>query len=315
MGGTMMKAMVYNKKDGRFTMQEVVTPEPRQGEVLIRVHASSINAADYRTMKLGIGPKSGIYGADIAGTVVSLGEGVTRLSVGDEVQGDVATDGFGGFAQYAVAPETLLGKKPASVSFETAAATTLAGVTAMQVFRLAGMDVRGKRVLVIGASGGVGTFAVQLAKHYGAEVTGVTSARNLEQTRAIGADHVIDYQKEDCLAGGKQYDLILGVQGDASPGEYKHALARGGAAIVIGGVLNRVFQIMAFGWLYSMGGKRFRVLAAKPNAKDTEELMQLVAAGWIRPVIEKIVPLEELDKTFHYVAAGHASGKVVIRVV
>ena len=310
----MMKAMVYNKKDGRFTMQEVATPEPRQGEVLIRVHASSINAADYRTMKLGIGPKSGIYGADIAGTVVSLGEGVTRLSVGDEVQGDVATDGFGGFAQYAVAPETLLGKKPASVSFETAAATTLAGVTAMQAFRLAGMDVRGKRVLVIGASGGVGTLAVQLAKHYGAEVTGVTSARNLEQTRAIGADYVIDYRKADCLANGKQYDLILAVQGDASPREYKHALAKGGATVVIGGALNRVFQVMAFGWIYSMGGKRIRVLAAKPNAADTEALMQLVAAGSIRPVIEKIVPLEELDEAFHYVSAGHASGKVVVRI-
>jgi len=310
----MMKAMVYKKKDGRFTMQEVATPEPKQGEVLIRVHASSINAADYRTMKLGIGPKSGIYGADIAGTVVSLGEGVTRLSVGDEVQGDVATDGFGGFAEYVVAPETLLGKKPATVSFETAAATTLAGVTAMQAFRLSGMDVRGKRVLVIGASGGVGTFAVQLAKRYGAEVTGVTSARNLEQARAIGADYVIDYRKEDCLASGKQYDLILAVHGDASPAEYKHALSKGGAAIVVGGALNRVFQIMAFGWLYSLGGKRVRVLAARPNAADTEALMQLVASGAIRPVIEKIVPLEELDEAFYYVAAGHASGKVVVRI-
>ena len=310
-----MKAMVYSKESKHFAMQDVAMPEPKQGEVLIRVHASSVNAADYRSLKLGIKATNGVYGADVAGTVVSLGEGVTRLKVGDEVQGDLATEGFGGFAEYAVAPETLFGKKPASVSFETAAATTLAGVTAMQAFRLADMDMRGKRVLVIGASGGVGTFAVQIAKHYGAEVTGVTSARNLEQTRAIGADHVIDYQKEDCLASGKQYDLILGVQGNASPGAYKHALARGGAAIVIGGALNRVFQIMAFGWLYSMGGKRIRVLAAKPNAADTETLMQLVAAGSIRPVIEKIVSLEELDKAFHYVAAGHASGKVVIRVV
>jgi len=310
-----MKAMVYNKESKHFAMQDVATPELKQGEVLIRVHASSVNAADYRSLKLGIKATNGVYGADVAGNVVSLGDGMTRLSVGDEVQGDLAMEGFGGFAEYAVAPETLLGKKPASVSFETAAATTLAGVTAMQAFRLADMDVRGKRVLIIGASGGVGTFAVQLAKYYGAEVTGVTSARNLEQTRAIGADHVIDYQKEDCLASCKQYDLILGVQGDASPDAYKQALVRGGAAIVIGGALKRVFQIMAFGWLYSMGGKRIRVLAAKPNASDTEALMQLVAAGSIRPVIEKIVPLEELDKAFHYVAAGHASGKVVIRVV
>lgn len=309
-----MKAMVYNKKDGRFTLQDVATPEPKQGEVLIRVHASSINAADYRSLKLGIQARNGIYGADVAGTVVSLGEGVTRLAIGDEVQGDFATEGFGGFAEYAVAPEKFLGKKPAASSFETAAATTLAGVTAMQAFRLAGMDVRGKRVLIIGASGGVGTFAVQLAKHYGAEVTGVTSARNLEQACAIGADYVVDYRKQDCLAAGKQYDLILAVQGDASAGAYRAALAKGGAAIIIGGALNRVFQVLVFGWLYSMGTKRVRVLAAKPNAKDTEALMQLVARGVIRPVIEKIVPLQELDEAFRYVASGHASGKVVIRV-
>jgi len=309
-----MKAMVYNKESKHFAMQDVAMPEPKRGEVLIQVAASSINAADYRTIKLGIGPKSGIYGADIAGKVVKLGEGVTRLAVGDSVQADIANEGFGGFAEFVAVSEALLGRKPATVSFETAAACTLAGVTALQAFRLAGKDLKGKRVLIIGASGGVGTFAVQLAKYYGAEVTGVTGGRNLEQTRQIGADYVIDYHKQDCLASGKQYDLILGVQGDASPDDYNKALTRDGTAVVIGGALNRVLQIMAFGWLYSMGGKRIKVLAAKPNAKDTEELMQLVAAGSIHPVIEQIVPLDELDKAFHYVATSHASGKIVVKI-
>jgi len=310
-----MKAMVYSKASKHFAMQEVETPEPKRGEMLIRVHASSINAADYRTLHLGIGPRSGIYGADVAGTVVKLGEGVTRFAVGDAVQGDLATEDFGGFAEYAVAPESLLGRKPAMVSFETAAASTLAGVTALQALRLAGNDLKGKRVLIIGASGGVGTFAVQLAKHYGAEVTGVTSGRNLEQTRAIGADHVVDYKLQDCLASGKQYDRIFAVQGDASPRDYRNALVPGGIAVVVGGAINRVLQILAFGWLYSGGGKRVQVIAAKPNAKDTEELMQLVAAGSIHPVIEQVVPLEELDKAFHSVASGHASGKVVVKIV
>ena len=310
-----MKAMVYSKKSKRFAMQEVETPMPKLGEVLIRVHASSINAADYRTLRLGIGPRSGIYGADVAGEVVKLGEGARRFAVGDAVQGDLAMEDFGGFAEYAVAPESLLGRKPATVSFETAAASTLAGVTALQALQLAGNDLKGKRVLIIGASGGVGTFAVQLAKHYGAEVTGVTSGRNLEQTRAIGADHTVDYTKQDCLASGEQYDLILAVQGDASPTEYRNALAGGGTAVVVGGAINRILQIMAFGWLYSGGGKRVQLIAAKPNAKDTEYLMQLVAAGSIMPVIEQIVPLEEMDKAFHYVALGHANGKVVVKIV
>lgn len=310
-----MNAMVYSKESKHFAMQDVAVPEPKRGEVLIQVVASSINAADYRTMKLGIGPKSGIYGADVAGKVVMLGEGVTRVAIGDEVQGDIANEGFGGFAEYVAVSEELLGKKPATVSFETAAATTLAGVTALQALRLAGKDVKGKSVLIIGASGGVGTFAVQLAKHYGAKVTGVTSGRNIEQTKTLGADNVIDYHKLDCLASGTRYDLILAVQGDASPREYMNALTKGGTVVIIGGALIRVLQIIAFGWLYSMGGKRIQVLAAKPNAKDTEELMQLVEAGLIRPVIEQIVPLAELDKAFRYVASGHASGKVVVKIV
>jgi NADPH:quinone reductase-like Zn-dependent oxidoreductase len=309
-----MKAMVYNKNDRQFTLSEVEMPEPKTGEVLIRVHASSINAADYRTMKFGLGPTSGIYGADVAGTVVKLGAGVTRLVVGDAVQGDLAMDDFGAYAEYVAAPEVLLAKKPEEVSFEMAAASTLAGGTALQAFRFAGIDLKGKSVLVLGASGGVGTFAVQLAKHYGAEVTGVTSERNLEQTRAIGADHVIDYHKQDALAAGKQYDLILAVHGSDTPTAIRKALRSGGAAIVVGGAVMRVLKLMLFGRLFPVGRKPVRAFMAKPNAEDTEQLMRLVTAGIIRPVIEKIVPFAEIGEAFRYVASGHASGKVVIRI-
>lgn len=309
-----MKALVYSKREGTFSMREVDKPVPKKGEVLIRVRASSINAADYRTKKLGIGPKSGIYGADVAGTVVSLGEGVTRLSVGDEVLGDLAQEGFGGFAEYVTAPEALLGRKPETVSFEAAAASTLAGVTAMQALRLDGNDLSGKNVLINGASGGVGTFAVQLAKHFGARVTGVTSAKNLAQTRAIGADRALDYKAEDALAEGGRYDLILAVQGDRSPRQLIRALKPGGSAVIIGGALRRVFQVLIFGWLYRSGGKQIRVLTASPNAKDTEELMQLVSQGKINPVIEHIVALKDAGKAFFEVEKCHASGKVVVRV-
>lgn len=309
-----MKALVYSKRERTFSMQEVDKPVPKKGEVLIRVVASSINAADYRTKKLGIGPRSGIYGGDVAGTVIQLGEGTTRFSIGDEVQGDLAMEDFGAFAEYVAAPEALLGKKPANVSFETAAATTLAGVTALQALRLSGNNLSGKRVLIIGASGGVGTFAVQLAKYLGAQVTGVTSAKNLAQTRAHGADRVLDYTAEDTLAQGERYDLILAIQGANSPRELCRALAHGGIAVIVGGALARVFQAMFFGWLYRGDEKRVRVLAARPNAEDTESLMQLVAQGKIKPVIDRVVALEDAGNAFLEVEKGHTSGKVVVRV-
>ena len=309
-----MKAMVYDKAlPARLALREVEDPVPQRGEVLIRVYASSINAADYRSMRLGIVPKNGIYGADVAGTVVRCGADTSRFAVGDEVLGDLADSGFGGFAEFVAAPEALLSKKPAGVSFETAAPVPLAGGTALQAIRLAG-DLAGKRVLIIGASGGVGSFALQLAKINGAVVTAVTSTRNLDQARALGADYVCDYTKENPLAKRAQYDRIFVMHGDRRMRDLRFALATGGIAVIVGGALKRVIQASLLGGLYSTGGKRICVLSAKPDAKNTAELMRLVETGAIKPVIERVVPLHEMAQAFAHVARGHAGGKVVVRV-
>ncbi len=310
-----MKAIVYDKSiPGRLELREAEKPAPGKGEVLVRVRAVSVNAADYRSMKLGIVPKRHIYGADIAGTVVETGEGVSRLTVGDAVLGDNALYGFGGFAEYTTAPETLLAKKPENVSFEAAATVSLAGVTALQGLRLYGKDLTGKRVLVLGAGGGVGTYAVQLAKYFGASVTAVCGTRNVGQTRSLGADRVIDYSRKDCLAARDAYDLILAVNGGRKLAQYRRALAAGGTAVIVGGALKQVFGAMAFGFLHAVGGRKICTLSAKANATDSAYLVGLLADGKITPVIEKVVPLEDGVEAIHYVARGHAQGKVVIRI-
>ena len=311
-----MKAVVYDPRiPGKLALREAEKPVPADDEVLIRVHACSVNAADYRTLKLGIIPKRGIFGADVAGTVAAVGKNISTIAVGDEVLGDLAMFGFGGFAEYTLAPEHLLAKKPASVSFETAATVSLAGVTALQAVRFGGDVRQGQSVLVLGAGGGVGTYCVQLAKHFGARVTAVCGFHNLEQARTLGADRVIDYAKEDCIAFEERYDRILAVNGRRALKDYHRALHPGGIAVIVGGALSQVLGTMAFGFLFSSGGRSLRVLAAKANAQDGAYLVQLIASGSIAPVIERIVPLEEAIEAFHFVAAGHASGKTVIRIV
>jgi NADPH:quinone reductase-like Zn-dependent oxidoreductase len=311
-----MKAIVYDKDiPGCLELREAEKPTPGKDEVLVRVRAVSINAADYRSMKLGIIPKRRIYGADIAGTVLEIGAGVTKLKVGDAVLGEISQSGFGGFAEYTTAPAELLAGKPEGVSFESAATVSLAGVTALQGLRLSGMDLAGKRVLVLGAGGGVGTYAVQLAKLYGASVTAACGRHNLEQTRALGADRVVDYKKEDCLDRKDAYDVILAVNGGRKLAEYRRSLANGGIAVIIGGALTQVFGAVAFGFLHAAGGRKMRALFAKASAKDSEYLAELVDQGKIKPVIERVVPLEEAVEAFHYVANGHAKGKVVVKIV
>ena len=308
-----MKAIVYDRTGGKtLTLREIGRPLPAKGEVLIKVRACSVNAADYRSMKLGIPARNGVYGADVAGTVVAVGEGVTRVSVGDDVMGDLALHGFGGFAEFAVAPETILAKKPAELSFESAATVSLAGVTALQAVRLGGDIMPGQRVLILGAGGGVGTFAVQLAKYYGAEVTAVCGTRNIEQSRALGADRVVDYSKTDYFANGETYDRILAINGKRALRDYYRALNPGGIAVIVGGALSQVFSAMALGFLYAGGGRRICVLSAKENAEHSAFLAGLVCEGKLVPVIEQAVPLEEAAEAIRYAANGHARGKVVI---
>jgi len=310
-----MKAVVYDRKGTKkFERRELEKPVPKQGEVLLRVRACSISAADYRSLKLGIPAKQGVYGADVTGTVVSVGEGVNRLAIGDDVIGDLASHGFGGFAEYAVAPEAILAKKPAEVSFEAAATIALSGATALQALRLGGDIQPGQHVLILGAGGGVGTYAVQLAKYFGAEVTAVCGTRNVEQTRSLGADMVIDYTRADCLNDGTHYDRILAINGKRALRDYYRALKPGGITVVVGGSLTQIYGALLLGFLYAGGGRRICVLEAKANADHSAVVAELVRQGRITPVIERTVSLEETGGAFAYVAAGHARGKVVVRM-
>ncbi|MBU1633250.1 NAD(P)-dependent alcohol dehydrogenase, partial [bacterium] len=294
--------------------RNVEKPRPNDNEVLIKILAVSANAADYRSMRMGIIPKRRIFGADIAGRVESVGENIRQFKPGDEVIGDLSDCGFGGFAEYAVAPEKALIPKPTKILFEEAAALPMAGITALQALRDKGNIQKGQKVLIVGSGGGVGTFAVQLAKYFGAVVTAVCSTKNVEQTSSLGADYVIDYTKEDFTKSNRSYDLILAVNGNRSLSAYKRILNPNGKYVMVGGALVQIFKSILFGWLMSFGSKKMRSLAAKSNQKDLEFIVKLVEDGKIKPVIERRYPLDKAADAMRYLGEGHARGKVVINV-
>ncbi len=291
-----MKAIVneeYGSPDV-FEFKEVKKPTPTENEVLVKIHAASANAADWHIMRadpflvrLSLGflkPKHKILGSDIAGRVEAVGRNVKQFQPGDEVFGDKFERGWGGFAEYVCARENELVLKPASMTFEEAAAVPMAAVTALQGLRDKGQIQAGQKVLINGASGGVGTFAVQIAKSFGAEVTGVCSTRNLDRVRSIGADHVIDYTEEDFTKSGQLYDLILAVSGYHSIFEYKRALSPKGVYVTIGGSLAQMFQAMLLGPLIAMtGSKKMGFLQYKPNEKDLVFIKELLEAGKVVP--------------------------------
>jgi NADPH:quinone reductase-like Zn-dependent oxidoreductase len=311
-----MKAIVHNKKGkpDKLIYSDIEKPIPNDDEVLIKIHAVSANAADYRSMQLGIIPKGKIFGADIAGTVESAGKNIKHLKPGDEVLGDLASYGFGGFAEYVVAPEKALVLKPSKISFEEAAALPMAAVTALQGLRDKGHIQKGQKVLIAGGAGGVGTFAIQLARHFGAEVTALCSTKNLEQAISLGATHVIDYSKEDFTKSKNRYDLILAVNGNRSLFAYKKMLNPGGIYVMAGGALSQVFRSLLFGGLMSFGSRKMRSLAAKPDQKDLEFIAKLAEEGRIRPVIDRVYPLDKTADAMKYLKEGHAKGKVVINL-
>jgi len=311
-----MKAIVYSKKGtpDKLILKEIDKPVPNDNEVLIRVNAVSLNAADYRSMKMGLIPERKIFGADVAGIIEATGENITLFKPGDEVMGDLANYGFGGLAQYVAAPEKALIRKPQNVSFEAASTLPLAGITALQALRNKGNIRKGEKVLILGSAGSVGPIAVQLAKHFGAEVTGVCSTRNIEQTLSIGADHVIDYTKENPLGGTGLYDLILGINGNYPLFAIRRSLAPNGRYVMVGGALTQIFRSLLFGWLLSFGSKKMKSLAAKPNRQDLEFLASLLANSTITPVIDRRYPLEKSAEAMEYLSRGHATGKVTILV-
>lgn len=322
-----MQAMVYEQYGSPDVLlrKELAQPVPRAGEVLIKVHAAALNAADWHLLRgdpfllrfsFGLRkPKHPILGSDIAGVVEAVGSGVTQLKPGDAVFGDISRSGSGGFAEYVCAPASALAPKPANLSYEQAAAVPMAAVTALQGLRNLGKLQAGQSVLIVGASGGVGTFAVQLAKLLGAEVTAVCSTQKLDMARALGADHVIDYTREDFAGNGQQYDLILAANGSRSIFDCRRALRPQGRYVVTGGSMKLIFQAMLLGPLLAMtGDQELGNLLAQPNQQDLLYLKELLEAGKLAPVIDRCYPLHEVPAALRYLEAGHAHGKVVIAV-
>lgn len=322
-----MKAVVYTKYGSPdvFRYEEVEKPVPKDNEVLVKIHAAAANAADWRFMRgkpfllrLMIGflkPKFKILGADIAGRVEAVGANVKRFKPGDEVFGDISDCGWGGFAEYVSTCEEALVLKPANLPFEKAAAVPFAAVTALQGLRDYGKIQAGQKVLINGASGGVGTFAVQIAKSYDTEVTAVCSTAKMDLVRSIGADHVIDYTKEDFTQKEQRYDLIFAANGYHHISDYKRALSPKGIYVMAGGSGAQIFQAMFLGALKSeKNGKKLCNFTAKPGKEDLGFIKELIEAGKVKAVIDKRYPLNEVADAIRYLEEGHAKGKVVITI-
>jgi NADPH:quinone reductase-like Zn-dependent oxidoreductase len=316
-----MKAIVYEKYGPPDVLQlkDVAKPVPKEDQVLVEVYAASINALDWHLLSADIflvrldggfqKPKNPILGVDVAGRVEAVGAQVTQFGPGDEVFGF----GVSTFAEYACAGENKIVLKPANLSFEQAAAVPIAALTALQALRDSGAIQAGQKVLIQGASGGVGTFAVQLAKSFGAEVTGVCSTRNLDMVHSLGADHVIDYKKEDFTRNGQRYDLILAVNGYHPIGDYRHSLNPKGIYVMAGGTPAQMFQAITLGPWFSKGGnQKMGMMGTKTNQKDLVFMKELLESGKVVPVLDACYPLEKTVEAFRYFQKVHARGKVVI---
>jgi NADPH:quinone reductase-like Zn-dependent oxidoreductase len=316
-----VKAFVWEKygPPEALRLAETEKPAPKAGEVLVKVLAVSVNPADWHCLRgkplfsratLGLlRPKHEILGGDIAGQVEAVGSGVTQFKPGDEVYANLLDHGHGGFAEYVSVPVEVMSVKPANLSFEEAAAVPMAAVTALQGLRHHGEIPPEQKVLINGGSGGIGTFAVQIAKSYGAEVTGVTSTRNIDLLRSLGADHVVDYTTTDFGRAGQRYDRILDTVGNRSVADLRLALVEGGKAAAVG--------FTSMGKLLGVslrGGKDVAMVSAHVTTKDLTFLSELIEAGHVRPQIDRRYPFEEIPAAIAYLEQGHARGKVVAGV-
>lgn len=322
-----MKAIVYDKYGSPDVLQftEVDKPIPQDNQVLVKIHSASLNYGNLVLLKgepflarfaFGlVKPKYSIPGGDIAGRVEAVGKDIKQFEPGQDVFGDLSRCGWGGFAEYVAVPENALALKPVNTTFEEAASVPMAAVTALQGLRDKGKIQAGQTVLINGASGGVGTFAVQIAKSFGANVTGVCSTRNIDILRSMGADQVIDYTKEDFTEKGQKYDLILGVNGHHPITAYKRSLNEDGNFIHVGGSGFQMFQTMTLGsWFPLTGRKKMSSLLQRQNQKDLIYVKELLEAGKVKPVIDKTFKLSEVKEAFKYFEQGHAQGKVVITI-
>jgi NADPH:quinone reductase-like Zn-dependent oxidoreductase len=321
-----LKAITYTEygPPEALKLAEVEKPVPKDNQVLVKVHAASVNALEWRRFESTsplfrlidgglLKPKNTAMGADVAGRVEAVGKAVTQFKPGDAVFGVTR----GSFAEYVCAAERSLALKPERVSFEAAAATPVAGLTALLALRDVAKLQPGQTVLVNGASGGVGIFSVQIAKAFGAEVTAVCSTRNLDMVRALGADHVVDYTREDFTKSGRQYDLILAVNGYHPILDYRRALRPEGMYVSAGGSLSQIFEGMLLGRLLSRrGGKTLTFMGiTTTNQKDLAALGELLDSGKVVPVIDRHYPLGEVPKAMRYLVDEHARGKVIISLV
>lgn len=318
-----MKAIVYEKYGSPDVLHltELAKPTPTDDQILIKIHAVSINGSDkenligkplYTRIAGLLKPGNKILGSDIAGRVEFVGKNNTEFEPGDEVFGEIP--GYhGGFAEYVCTHGKTMMLKPASLTFEQAAAIPQAGVIALQGIRDKGQVQLGQKVLINGAGGSAGSFAIQLAKLYGAEVTGVDNTSKLDFMRSLGADQVIDYNQENFTTSGKQYDLILDLIAHHSVFAYQRALRPNGTYFFVGGSVGVIFQTLLLGPLIRKStGKNIRMLAVPQNRKDLISITELCEAGKIVPVIDRWYPLSEVPEALRYVGEGRAKGKVVI---
>lgn len=323
----MMKAVTYREygPPSVLRLREVPTPSPGTDEVLVRVVASSVNDYDWHLLTGTpwlnrppgfVKPANTVLGSDVAGHVEAVGSGITRFAVGDEVYADMSPHGFGAFAEYVVAPQTALSRKPGSLTFEQAAAVPQAGELAVMACTRWQSIEPGERVLVNGAGGGTGTFAVQIAKAAGAHVTAVDAEWKLDRLRAVGADEVIDYRQEDFVRRGETYDLIVDVASRRSLREYRRCLSPGGVCAITGGALPRVFWAMAAGPLVSaVGDVKVGMPFWKPNDPDEmATLAHLVEEGLVTPVIDSVYPIGDIAEAFRRFGAQQHTGKIVISI-
>lgn len=310
-----MKALVYQKKNKETPLmhKEVATPKPKSSEILVKIKSCALNAADYRTLQLGMVPKSKILGTDFSGEIVDIGKEVSNYKIGDQIMGDLIESGFGGLAEYAIAYPQHITKKPSSLTDEIASALPLAGCTALHGIRDFGQLQTGQSILIVGSSGGVGSFALQLAKYYGGRITAICSTSNVSTAYKLGAQKVFDYKVDHIKTLNTQFDVILGINGHYSWRWYQKHLNPNGRCIMIGGSLRQLFTIMFFGPLLSIGSKKYKVLRSKSSSKDLEFLAELCVQGKIAPVISDIFTFDQADKAFEKLSTGRCQGKVVIQ--
>ena len=322
-----MKAIVSNKygTPETLTFSEISRPLPKEGQVLVKIYAASLNYGNLVLLsgkpflaRFAFGlfkPKYQIPGGDIAGVVEAVGNGVTQFKPGDEVFGDLSQSSWGGFAEYAAVPEKALAIKPEKLSFAEAAAVPMAGTTALQALRNNGKVLPGQKVLIYGASGGVGTFAIQIAKALGAEVTGVCSTRNLEKIKSLGADYAIDYVEEDITKNSQKYDVILAVNGYQTIHAYKQLLTEKGRYVMVGGKGKQMRDAMLLGPFLSLSsGKKFGNMLQRANQSDLHFLKNLIEQNKLKPLIDKEFLISEAAEAYRYLQEGHAQGKVIIKV-